>query len=242
MLFVAHPARAAGATTPCAVWCTAWPVSPILPPPLNLVVSYRHSQLSAPLTFLRQLLSAFRRPWTYALRHQIPMGAGSDACIAAQNRKEEHYLPMLKELKDEGYDYKPLVWTCWGRPSLQAQGAIRTLAAVAARRRGLADARPLERRAQALIGAQIWRRAAAMALACLRRTDATDAVSLLPSGCGTEMEEAAGDACSSLRTRAVPGPAARVWRVHATAAVVVQGSAATAAAGAAAREAAEGSC
>ena len=64
---------------------------------------------------------------------------------------------------------------------MDAQAAIRTLAAVAARRRGLADPRPLEQRARALIGAHIWRRAALMALSCLQQCAPADAVALLPA-------------------------------------------------------------
>ena len=108
-------------------------------------------------------------------------GAGTDACIAAAKRKREKYRDVLVELHDEGYDYRPLVWTCWGRPSVEVQAVIRSLASVAARRRGLADPKPLEMRARALIGAQIWRRAAAMALACLCRSAARDARELLPA-------------------------------------------------------------
>ena len=44
---------------------------------------------------------------------------------------------------------------------------VATLARAAARRRGLADYRPLLRRAHANIGVQLWRRAAAMVKACL---------------------------------------------------------------------------
>ena len=108
-------------------------------------------------------------------------GAGTDACAAAEVRKRGKYQDVLVELREEGYDYRPLVWTCWGRPSLEAQAVVRSLASVAARRRGLADPKPLEMRARALIGARIWRRAAAMALACLRRTVAGDAEELLPA-------------------------------------------------------------
>ena len=74
-------------------------------------------------------------------------GAGADACVSAAARKREHYSAVLEELEDEGVTYKPLVWTCWGRPSPDAQAALRALASVAARRLGLADPRALEMRA-----------------------------------------------------------------------------------------------
>ena len=101
-------------------------------------------------------------------------GAGVDACASAAVRKEDHYSVVLDELKAEGVVYKPLVWTCWGRPSPDAQAALRTLSFVAARRLGLCDARGLEQRARALVAAMLWRRAAAMVLACLRRATAEE--------------------------------------------------------------------
>ena len=127
-------------------------------------------------------------------------GAGINVCISAAARKSARYQKVIEELRAEGYDYKPLIWTCWGRPSLDAQAAIRTLAAVAARRRGLSSPLPLEMRARALIGAHIWRRAALMALSCLQRPAATDAADLLPAGdwcndVGSDSVGAAEEAC-----------------------------------------------
>ena len=94
-------------------------------------------------------------------------GAGADACASAALRKRYRYREVLDELKAEGYDYLPLVWTSWGRPGPEAQSTLRTLAASAARRLGLADGVALERQAASLIGGQVWRRAAAMVLSCL---------------------------------------------------------------------------
>ena len=108
-------------------------------------------------------------------------GAGTDVCIAAEVGKAGKYAAVLEELRAEGYDYRPMVWTSWGRAGLGAQAIVRSLAAVAARRRGLADPRPLELRARALISAQVWRRAAAMVLACLQRAASADAEELLPA-------------------------------------------------------------
>ena len=143
-------------------------------------------------------------------------GAGINVCISAAARKSAHYKEVLEELRAEGYDYKPLIWTCWGRPSLDAQAAIRTLAAVAARRRGLSSPVPLETRARALIGAQIWRRAALMVLSCLLRSAASDAVDLLPAedwrddvgsdGSGAAVEELGVSAADAARLAAAVGP------------------------------------
>ena len=107
-------------------------------------------------------------------------GAGPDACVSAAARKTYRYSNVIDELDAEGVAYKPLVWTCWGRPSPDAQAALRTLAFVAARRLGLADPRGLERRARALATAALWRRAAAMVTVCLRRTGPGELQELLP--------------------------------------------------------------
>ena len=96
-------------------------------------------------------------------------GAGHDACFAMSSRKTEKYGSVLRELQEEGIDYKPVVWTCWGRPGGPAQAAVRELASAAARRRGIADPRILEKHLNAIIGCFIWKRAACMVLACLGR-------------------------------------------------------------------------
>ena len=113
-------------------------------------------------------------------------GAGADACVSAAARKTERYSEVMEELEAAGIEYKPLVWTCWGRPSPDAQAALRTLSSVAARRCGISDPRGLEQRARALISAALWRRAAAMAIACLRRADVGEAQEVLP---GFESDE-----------------------------------------------------
>ena len=118
-------------------------------------------------------------------------GAGGGACAAAAVRRRDHYAAVLDELHEEGYDYRPLVWTCWGRPSPEAAGTLRTLAQVAARRKGLAEPAALEGRARALIGAHIWRRAAAMVLACMDRCRQEDVAELL-AGVGFEEEDSLG--------------------------------------------------
>ena len=52
-------------------------------------------------------------------------GAGDDACAAAVSRKlgVGGYGPYLEELAADGVDYRPLAWTCWGRPHVDAAAA-----------------------------------------------------------------------------------------------------------------------
>ncbi|CAK0833355.1 unnamed protein product, partial [Prorocentrum cordatum] len=92
-------------------------------------------------------------------------GAGACAAMVAEKRgKCAHVLP---ELADEGIEYWPLIWSCWGRPRSDATAAVGPMAAAASRRRGVAAPGVLARRAKALVGVQLWRRAAAMVSACL---------------------------------------------------------------------------
>ena len=113
--------------------------------------------------------AAFGRPAALDVSIVSPdgEGAGTDPCVATERTKLGKYSGILQELQDEGIQYRPLVWTCWGRPSGEAAAAVRTMAAAAARRRGLGDPSVLEARASAFIGVSIWRRAACMVLACI---------------------------------------------------------------------------
>ena len=106
-------------------------------------------------------------------------GAGVDACVSATTHKLEKYGPILEELRNEGMEYTPAVWTCWGRPGSAAAAAVRSLACAAARRHGIADPTLLERHTNAIIGCFIWKRAACMVLACLGRQACADVEQLL---------------------------------------------------------------
>ena len=106
-------------------------------------------------------------------------GAGLDACVAASNKKHGKYQGVLDELREEGLDYTPVVWTCWGRPGCAASTTVKALACAAARRRGIADPSVLENHVNAIIGCFIWKRAACMALACIGRQSREDVMGLL---------------------------------------------------------------
>ena len=105
-------------------------------------------------------------------------GAGDDAAEAAVRGKLRKYDSVLGELQDEGVEYRPLAWTCWGRPHTDASAAIRTMSIAASRRHGDVDAVEFEKRAKGAIGVQIWRRAAQMAAACRPQSEADPALVL----------------------------------------------------------------
>ena len=102
-------------------------------------------------------------------------GAGTDCCAALAQRKLDKYAAHLGELRSEGVDYIPLVWSCWGRPHEDAVAAIRSMAAAASRRRGDLRADALRARTAALVGMQLARRAARMVSTCLPPAPDSDA-------------------------------------------------------------------
>ena len=93
--------------------------------------------------------------------------AGEDCVETARVRKRAAYSRHLDALLAEGIEYRPLVWSCWGREHPETTAVLTQLARQAARRKGAADFVPLLRRARACIGAAIARRAAGMLRACM---------------------------------------------------------------------------
>ncbi|CAK0836831.1 unnamed protein product [Prorocentrum cordatum] len=177
-------------------------------------------------------------------------GSFSDACAAMHATKLRRYAAVVPELADEGVEYRPLIWSCWGRPHGDASAAIHSMAAAASRRRGVAALEVLARRAKTLAGIQLWRRAAAMVAACVPTAPAADAAELIPAArerrlgelgmagaAGAEQEE---DADKGERGPDVELAAAeagvRALDAGPPAAASAAGAAAAAAAGTAARE------
>jgi hypothetical protein len=93
--------------------------------------------------------------------------AGVDCTEAMRLRKRAAYARHLPALQAEGIEYRPLVWSCWGREHPDTTAALTQLARQAARRRGFPEHAALLRRARAQIGAAIARRAAGMLRACM---------------------------------------------------------------------------
>ena len=93
------------------------------------------------------------------------VGAGDDCLETMRLRKRNRYGAFLAELEDQGVEYRPLVWSCWGREHADTTAVLTRLARRAARRRGVPTS-VLLRRARDSVGAALARRAAAMLLAC----------------------------------------------------------------------------
>ena len=84
-------------------------------------------------------------------------------------RKHRLYAPYALDLQRTGVDYKPLVWSAYGRPHEDASAFVRLLARRQARRWGAHDWRSLCRRMETRIAVILWRRAARMVRRCWPR-------------------------------------------------------------------------
>ena len=105
--------------------------------------------------------------------------AGGDCCEAMWRRKKKTYQPFAHEFLAV---YIPLVWSAFGREHADTSAVLETLARAAARRRGLADHRPLLRRARCAIGVALVCRAVRMTHAVLRRDEGEEAHLAAASG------------------------------------------------------------
>ena len=85
-------------------------------------------------------------------------------------RKRARYAQYLPALEAEGIEYKPIVWTCWGREHPDTTAVLTALARRAARRRGTFSHKELLRSTRARVGAALARRMAGMLRSCLPRS------------------------------------------------------------------------
>ena len=101
----------------------------------------------------------------------LAQNAGPDCTEAMRKRKVRRYARFVPELEAQHIQYRPVIWSSWGREHADTTSVLTELAKRAARRRGLADHRPILARARRGIGIAIVRRAARMVHACQARLD-----------------------------------------------------------------------
>ena len=77
--------------------------------------------------------------------------------------------PFAGELEAGGMEYRPITFSCYGRPHPDAVRLLHTFGRRLARRKGT-EAHVEERRLAARVGVEIWRRAARMLRQCLPDT------------------------------------------------------------------------
>ena len=90
---------------------------------------------------------------------------GLDATEVMFQRKVEERTDQHAELEAQNIEYRPLVWTCFGRPHHAVSSVLDCIAKRVARRRGC-NASSVLRKLQCGISVCLARRAARMSLAC----------------------------------------------------------------------------
>ena len=96
-------------------------------------------------------------------------GAGSDCAESMRRRKLDRMAPYAVELEGVGVEYRPITFSCFGRPHPDAKQLAQAFGRRLARRKG-SEAHMEERRLAACVGVEIWRRAARMVRQCLPGT------------------------------------------------------------------------
>ena len=84
---------------------------------------------------------------------------GNTDCTAHYRQaKLDKYRRYLPELEAQGVQYRPIIWSSWGRPHPDSTASLKALAARAARRRGLTSGRDIHKQTAAKVGLAIQRR------------------------------------------------------------------------------------
>ena len=97
-------------------------------------------------------------------RHVTP---DEDCTEAMRLKKRAVYSRHAAAMRDEGLEYKPLIWSCWGRERPDTTAVLQQLARQVARRKGHSQPKGLLAQTRARVGAALARRAAAMLRACM---------------------------------------------------------------------------
>jgi len=109
-------------------------------------------------------------------------GAGNDCAEAMRQRKQARLEPFREELAAGGVEYKPITFSCYGRPHPDALRLMKSFGRKLARRKGTEEHMEV-RKLAACLGVEIWRRAARMLRSCLPGETATEAEAEAPPLC-----------------------------------------------------------
>ena len=134
-------------------------------------------------------------------------GAGDDCVESMRQRKVEFYQPFERELEAAGVEYRPVTFSCFGRPHEDSRLLVQSLARRLARRHGT-EAHVEERRIEARIAVDIWRRAARMVRRCLPTSADEAAAAAEEHALDAAAVAQAGDPGSVGLPPAAPAPAA----------------------------------
>ena len=98
--------------------------------------------------------------------------AGLDCCDTMYCSKVAKYSQFLNVQQE--FEYRPLVFSCYGRVHPEACSILKTIAKGAACRHGVIDFKSLLSRLYRNISVEIWRRAASMVYDCMPKLCDTD--------------------------------------------------------------------
>jgi hypothetical protein len=98
--------------------------------------------------------------------HPVAADGDVDACERYKQQKLHKYRGIIPELEAQGIEYRPLIWSSWGRAHHDSEATLRTLAGRAARRRGLVDGSGILARTRQRIGLALQVRMARMLRRC----------------------------------------------------------------------------
>ena len=104
----------------------------------------------------------------------LPADGDTDAAQRYKDLKLRKYRNYADAMRAQGITYTPIIWTSWGRAHDDVIQHLRSLAARAARRRGLVSHKDILREAQFNIALELQARAARMVLACTRPPEDAD--------------------------------------------------------------------
>ena len=105
-------------------------------------------------------------------------GVGEDFLQAMITRKLNKYEAHRSTLERQNIEYRPLPFSCYGRPHTSTIATLRTLTQRIARRRGCSAGEWRFRRLRSKLVTQIWARAARMVRSCWPDLEADDGDSI----------------------------------------------------------------
>ena len=99
------------------------------------------------------------------------LSAGENCCDASFRRKQRDYAHIIPDLVSKGITFVPLCFSCYGRLHSEVIEWLEFSSRAAARRRGIADFRPLLGRTRRNIAVAVQRRLIDQVRACLPHSE-----------------------------------------------------------------------
>ena len=92
--------------------------------------------------------------------------AGRDCTQTMLDAKVRKYSPHFGVLDQQNIEYKPVIWSSYGRPHAQTLSVLRTLSRRISRRRNVGSAAQVFQQLHGAISVEIWRKGALQVFSC----------------------------------------------------------------------------